>query len=78
MINKEYCYSINNLSKQIKKTECKLGFCKVYFYVDNTAPVNYETEKVEEFYFYPVGGLLRDKNYNIVAAIAKLDLYKDK
>ncbi len=69
-------FSEENLLKQIQQTEYKLGFYKVKFYVRDGSPSTEPTEKIEDFFLYPSGGTLRNKDLNIVTYMARFDTYR--
>jgi hypothetical protein len=69
-------FSEENMLAQITQGSYELGFYKVHFYSKDGLPSTEETETVSEFYLYPSGGALRDKNFNIVFYSAKFDTYR--
>jgi hypothetical protein len=71
-----YIYSDENLLKQIENSKYELGFYRVKFYVENGLISDKPTDEIAEFYLYPSGGTLRDKNFNMVFSSSKLDTYK--
>lgn len=69
-------FSEENLLRQLETAEYELGFYRVKFYSKNGLPADRETETIDEFYLYPSGGTLRDKNLNIVFYSSKYDTYR--
>lgn len=76
-MNKDlYLFSEENLLEQIEKSEYELGFYPVKFYTENDKLANKKTDEISEFYLYPSGGTLRDKNFNIIFYSSKFDIYR--
>lgn len=76
-MNKDlYLFSEENLLEQIEKSEYELGFYPVKFYTENGLLANKKTDEISEFYLYPSGGTLRDKNFNIIFYSSKFDIYR--
>ncbi len=76
-MNDIYIYSEENLQKQIENGNYEIGFYKVKFYTDaNSALATEKTNFLSDFYLYPSGGTLRDKNMNIVLYNSKFDTYR--
>lgn len=71
-----YNFSDENLLKQIETGKYELGFYRVKFFTKNNLPSESKTEELSEFYLYPSGGTLRDKNFNIVFYSSKFDTYR--
>ena len=71
-----YKFSEENLLKQIETGKYELGFYRVKFFIKNRLLSEIDTEEVSEFYLYPSGGTLRDKNFNIVFYSSKFDTYR--
>lgn len=69
-------FSEENLLKQLDSAEYELGFYRVKFYTQNGLPADKVTDTIEEFYLYPSGGTLRDKNLNIIFYSSKYDTYR--
>lgn len=69
-------FSEENLLMQLETAKYELGFYRVKFYSKNGLPVDTETENIDEFYLYPSGGTLRDKNLNIIFYSSKYDTYR--
>ncbi|MHC1739269.1 MAG: hypothetical protein AB9882_14785 [Ignavibacteriaceae bacterium] len=69
-------YSDENLRYQIENGSYNLGFYNVEFYSNNGIPALGETTEISKYYFYPSGGTLRDKNFNIVLYNARFDTYR--
>ena len=69
------CYSVEHVRPQAQDAEAELGFYPVRFYVDAGRPSRVPTGAVEQFYYYPSGGTIRDGEMNIVFYEPKLDTY---
>jgi len=69
-------FSEENLLKQIEFGKYELGFYRVKFFTKNGTLSETSTEEICEFYLYPSGGTLRDKNFNIVLYSSKFDIYR--
>lgn len=59
--------------KQIQESEMKYGFFKVTFFSEKSILADSKTNEISEFYLYPNGGTLRDKNFNIVSYLPRFD-----
>ncbi|GAB6281964.1 MAG: hypothetical protein STSR0008_07080 [Ignavibacterium sp.] len=76
-MNKDlYLFSEENLLEQIENSQYELGFYRVKFYTENGKFANKKTNEISEFYLYPSGGTLRDKNFNIIFYSSKFDTYR--
>lgn len=75
-MNERYKFSEENLLQQIETGNYELGFYRVKFFTKNGLPSEIPSEDVSEFYLYPSGGTLRDKNFNIVFYSSKFDTYR--
>lgn len=71
-----YLYTDATLLTQMKSSKYELGFFRVKFYTKDGKLENSVTEEISDFYFYPSGGTLRDKNFNIVHYNARFDTYR--
>ncbi len=71
-----YCFTDQNLSRQLETAPFTLGFYTVRFYTEAGKPVNRVTDTIEEFYLYPSGGTLRDSKFNIVLYDSRFDTYR--
>lgn len=69
-------FSEENLLAQMEAGKYELGFYRVFFYSTEGKPSETETGKITEFYLYPSGGTLRDKDFNIVFYSSKFDIYR--
>jgi hypothetical protein len=69
-------FSEENLLLQIKSSRYEFGLYRVRFYEKNGIPATEKTDSISEFYLYPSGGTLRDKNFNIVFYNARFDEYR--
>jgi hypothetical protein len=65
-----------NLLKQIETAPYELGYYKVRFYTDSGRPSKEPTDSIDEFFLYPSGGTLRDKDFNIVMYDSRFDTYR--
>lgn len=70
-----HCYSVDNVRLQVRDAEAALGCYTVRFYADGGRPSRVPTESVEDFFYYPSGGTIRDRELNIVFYEPKLDTY---
>jgi hypothetical protein len=75
-MNDLHTYSEENLLAQIENSHYELGFYRVKFYTKNGLPSDRQTTTIDEFYLYPSGGTLRDKNFNIIFYSSKFDTYR--
>ncbi len=71
-----FIFSHENILLQLQQAEFRNGFYVLRFYADNHLPVPYKTSTIEEFYLYPHGGTLRDKDYNLIFYDSRYDLYR--
>ena len=70
-----YCYSVENTLAQIRDQHAELGRFTVRFYSVAGRPVREESDRVEEYYYYPSGGTIRDRDLNILFYEPRLDRY---
>jgi hypothetical protein len=70
-----YCYSSENVLRQIAGTEATMGAYELRFYSVNGRPSRVVTDIVETFYYYPSGGTIRDASLNILLYEPRLDKY---
>lgn len=68
--------SYENILKQIETAPYELGYYVLKFYSKDGRPSNEPTDTIDEFYLYPSGGTLRDKNFNIVFYDSRFDIYR--
>ena len=67
-------YSEENLLAQLETASFTKGYFTVRFYADaQHKPSRERTGLVEEFYLYPSGGTLRDKEFNLIWYAARFD-----
>jgi len=71
-----YCFTEENISRQLETAPFTLGFYTLRFYADAGKPVNKVTGTIEDFYLYPSGGTLRDSQFNIILYDSKFDTYR--
>ena len=69
------CYSIAHVREQISDTEETLGFHIVRFFSAGGRPSREPTDTVDEFYYFPSGGTIRDREMNIIFYEPRLDKY---
>ncbi|MBR9974406.1 MAG: hypothetical protein KFF77_02400 [Bacteroidetes bacterium] len=74
-MDESLCYSVENVRLQTQDAEAELGCYTVRFYVDGDRPSRVPTGTVEEFFYYPSGGTIRDRDLNIVCYEPRLDTY---
>jgi len=77
MSNDLFVFSEEHLHQQLETASFTQGFYTVRFY---TTPdgllAKTKTDTISEFYLYPSGGTLRDKNFNIVFYDSQFDTYR--
>ncbi len=71
-----HCFTDENLVRQLETAPFRLGFYTLRFYTEGGKPVNKVTGTIEEFYLYPSGGTLRDRNFNIILYDSRFDTYR--
>lgn len=70
-------FSEAHLHKQLESAPFTQGFYTVRFYTTPDGQLaKGKTETVSEFYLYPSGGTLRDKNFNLVFYDSQFDTYR--
>ncbi len=68
--------SYENILKQLETAPYELGYYVLKFYSKDGRPSNEPSDTIDEFYLYPSGGTLRDKNFNIVFYDSRFDIYR--
>lgn len=68
-----FLYSPDAVRKQIETARFEFGFFRLRFYTENGILAKRATDTISEFYLYPSGGALRDKDMNIVHYDSKFD-----
>jgi hypothetical protein len=69
-------YTEEHLLAQMENAPYSRGFFTLRFYADErNKPSREPTGRIEEFYLYPSGGTLRDKDYNLIWYAARFDTY---
>lgn len=71
-----HIFSEKNLMAQLSKNNFELGFYRVKFYTENGKLADKITNEISDFFLYPSGGTLRDKDFNIVFYSSKYDTYR--
>ena len=71
-----YKFSEENLLKQLENGKFELGFYRIKFFTKDGMLSDIYKDEVSEFYLYPSGGTLRDKDFNIVFYSSKFDTYR--
>ena len=71
-----FLFRDENIFEQLKTAAFTLGYYTLKFYTDGGKPVNKVTDTISEFYLYPSGGTLRDKDFNIVFYDSRFDTYR--
>jgi len=67
-------YSEEHLLAQLETAPYTNGYFTLRFYADQQhKPSKERTGSVEEFYLYPSGGTLRDKEYSLIWYAARFD-----
>lgn len=69
-------FNEKNILEQLKTAPFTLGYYTLRFYEERGKPVNRMTDSVAEFYLYPSGGTLRDRNFNIIFYNSRFDTYR--
>ena len=75
-MNDPYLFNDDNILAQLQSAPFTLGYYTLRFYVENGKPVNKTSDTISEFYLYPSGGTLRDKDFNIVFYDSRFDTYR--
>ncbi len=75
-MNNNFRFTDENLVTQLTQSVHESGFYRVRFYSLNGRPAPEETETIETYYYYPSGGTLRDKNFNIIEYFPRFDIYR--
>lgn len=70
-----HCYSIENVRVQAGRAKESAGFFTLRFYAAGGKPSREKTDALETFYYYPSGGTIRDRDFNIIFYEPKLDKY---
>jgi len=70
-----HCYSIDNIQQQVRDSEPDLGRYVIRLYTADGRPSREKTDVIEEFFYYPSGGTIRDRDLNILFYEPKLDKY---
>jgi hypothetical protein len=68
--------SYENILKQLETAPYELGYYVLKLYSKDGRPSSEPTDTIDEFYLYPSGGTLRDKNFNIVFYDSRFDIYR--
>ena len=76
MSNDLHIFSEANLHEQLQTAPYTQGFYTVQFYTVNGGLAKGKTEELSEFYLYPSGGTLRDRNFNLVFYDSQFDTYR--
>lgn len=71
-------YSIEHVLYQSRKLNPSLGYFTLRFYSENGRPSKRPTAIIEEFYYFPSGGTIRDRDMNILFYEPRLDQYHDR
>ncbi len=70
-----FCYSLAHVREQIAHADETLGFHIVRFYSVGGRPSREPTDTIEEYYYFPSGGTIRDREMNIIFYEPRLDKY---
>jgi hypothetical protein len=68
--------SYDSILRQMETARYELGYYVLRFYSKNGRPSDEPTDSIEDFYLYPSGGTLRDRNFNIVFYDSRFDIYR--
>ena len=72
-----HLFSHENALRQIESAPFVHGYYELKFYVDQVGrPSAVPTETIGEFFLYPSGGTLRDKDMNLILYDTRFDTYK--
>ncbi|GAB1348817.1 hypothetical protein MASR1M107_10300 [Ignavibacteriales bacterium] len=75
-MNQNLIFSEENFLIQLTNSEYEAGFYRLQFFTLNGRPSTVETDMVETYFYYPSGGTIRDKYFNIIEYIPKFDTYR--
>lgn len=75
-MNDNLLFSEENFLMQLTNSQYEGGFYRLQFYTLNGRPAIMETGEVETYFYYPSGGTIRDKSFNIIEYIPKFDIYR--
>ncbi len=70
------CYSIENVLAQLPDAPKHLGVYELRFHSNGIRPAREATGTIDTFYYFPSGGTIRDRNFNIIFYEPALDIYK--
>ncbi len=70
-----HCYSPENVLRQTEGLTPLLGAHQVRFYSVNGRPSREPAGTIENFFYYPSGGTIRDASLNILMYEPRLDIY---
>lgn len=76
MSNDLHIFSEANLHTQLQSAPYTQGFYTVHFYTENGLLAKGKTAELSEFYLYPSGGTLRDRDFNLVFYDSQFDTYR--
>jgi hypothetical protein len=69
-------FSHENLLAQLQTAEYRNGYYVLEFYTENGKPSKEQTSTIEQFFLYPSGGTLRDKDFQLLFYDSKYDTYR--
>lgn len=75
IMDDQHRYSVDNILLQIRDAKPDLGRYVLRLYAADGRPSREKTDVIEEFYYYPSGGTIRDRDLNILFYEPKLDKY---
>ncbi len=76
LMNDNLTFNDDNFVTQLTESVYEAGFYRVRFYSIDGRPSASVTETVETYYYYPSGGTLRDKYFNIIEYFPRFDTYR--
>ena len=76
LMNDNLTFNDENFVRQLTDSVYESGFYRVRFYSLAGRPSAAVTDTVESYYYYPSGGTLRDKNFNIIEYFPRFDTYR--
>ncbi len=75
-MNDNLRFTDENFVTQLTRSEYEAGFYRVQFYSVDGRPSAEQTDTIETYYYYPSGGTLRDKHFNIIEYFPRFDIYR--
>lgn len=76
LMNDNLRFTDENFVTQLTHSTYEAGFYRVRFYAVDGRPSAEQTETIEDYYYYPSGGTLRDRHFNIIEYFPRFDIYR--